>query len=258
MGNNRVLSVLSVLTVSLLNMQSVQASSAFSSTAIITYTIDSIVNTTGAATDLNGLNITAGFELSTFDSYIDIPNASDGQATAINSSGGEYVDPVVGSYSKAMTVNGSVSNGIVDTYYLGWFNLNFENLSSNEFDIQVTLDYQLASNATGDDATSEIQLDYLNEAVVEGAELNDVGSFASGDGGFSVYASTVDGSPESLNGSAVYNFTVGVEGFDGLYVDVGIAGNLEATSPVPVPAAFWMFATALVLPAFKRFKQQVS
>jgi len=258
MKNNRVISALGLLAVSLLGMQSVQASSAFSSTAIITYTIDSIVNTTGVATDLGGLNITAGFELSTFDSYIDIPNASDGQATAINSSGDEYVDPVVGSYSKAMTVSGSVNNGIVDASYLGLFNLNFENLSINEFDIQVTLGYQLVSNATGDDAESGIQLDFLNDAVAEGAELNEVGSFASGYDGFSVYASTADGSPEPLNDFAVYSFTVGAEGFDGLYVDVGVTGYLQAASPVPVPAAFWMFATALVLPAFKRFKQQVS
>jgi len=243
---NRIMSVIAWLSVSLFSVQNVQAYSSFDGTATITYTIDSIVNTTGVVDDLTDFYVTGGFALDQGEStYIDVPLNSDGQATPFSSIADVYVDPVIGSFAKTMTVSGEVNDGELYVGYLGLFDLVFDNQSANDFDIQLSLNFDLMAEANGQNADSYIQLDYFNEA----------GDFNSGDG-FSVFASTVDGSPASLNQSVNYHFTVASGDFDALYVDVGMGANLES-SPVPVPAAFWFFGTALLIPTWRKFKLEL-
>lgn len=239
----KLMPVLGVLGLSVLTVQNAQAGSTFSASALVNYTIDSIVNTTGTPGDLSGLNVTGGFSLDSGSSYIDIPVGSDGFATPFTSLGDEFVDPVIGSYAKTLSVNGSVNNGTADASYLGFFNLSFANTSTNVFDIQVTLNYDLNAAANGQNATNTIQLDFFNEAE----------DFNSGITGYSVLAATASDLTGSLQDAAIYSFTLGASASDALYVDVGMSAYLEA-SPVPAPAAFWLFGSALMVPAFRKYQ----
>lgn len=209
------------------------ATSTFSSNATITYTIDSVINTTTTADDLAGLSIAGSFELDP-SSEIFIPSDSDASVTLPSSIEGVLVDPVSNSFSKLFSVNGTATDGLAEASYLGLYQLTFDNTSTNIFDIQVSIDYNLDANTSGQFAENGIQLDYYNED----------GSFSSGDTGYSVFASTPDPLQDAVTGGNTYSFSLGAGTFDTIYSDVEITGNLEA-SPVPVPAAFWLISTAL-------------
>lgn len=243
-NNKGLIPALGLLSISIINIQSAQATSDFSSTATVTYTINSIVNTTTTATDMTGLSITGGYTTDTdpvFGSFID--SIGDGVTTSFAAIGDEFVDPVVGSYSKTMAVSGSVNDGVVDAFYLGLFDLFFDNASANSFDIQVTLDYSFSAIAGGQNATNEITLAYANEADTFGNED-------------SVYAEVPFTLSDSLSNSAVYTFTLAAFGTDGLFVDVGMAGYAESIpAAVPVPGAFWLFGSALMAPVLRKFKK---
>lgn len=232
--------MIGILGLSVLPLQIVQASSAFNSTAAITYNIDSILNTTTNSNDATGLSITGGFSLDTFSSYIGISPTSDGNATPLSSISDEFVNPVSGAFGKTLNVNGSVNDGSVDAFYLGLFDLNFVNQSSDTFQIQVTLNYDLSAVANGQFAESTVQLDFFD----------DLGNFDSGIAGYAVYATTPFVS-DQLQGSAVYTFNLEGFGANGIYADIGISSYAEA-SPVPLPGAFVLFASAVILPLLRR------
>lgn len=238
--DKKLFSFIGILGVSVLPVQIVQASSAFNSTATITYHIDSILNTTTNSNDASGLSITGGFSLDTFSSYVGISPASDGSITPLSAIADEVVNPVLGSFGKSFNVGGSVNNGSIDAFYLGLFDLNFVNESADNFQIQITLNYDLSAVTNGQFAESTVQLDFFDES----------GNFDSGIAGYSVYATTPFAS-EQLIGSAVYTFNLEGFGTNGIYADVGISGYAEA-SPVPLPGAFGLFASALIIPLFKR------
>jgi hypothetical protein len=238
--NKKLFSLIGIIGLSVLPAKIVQASSAFNSSATITYNIDSILNTTSNSSDVTGLSISGGFGLDTFSSYIGVSAPGDGSATLFSAITDAFVDPVLGSFGKTFNVSGNVNDGSVDAFYLGLFDLNFVNESSDTFQIQITLNYDLSAVTNGQFAESTVQLDFFD----------DLGDFDSGIAGYSVYATTPF-APDQLQGSAVYTFNLEGFGTNGIYADVGISSYAEA-SPVPLPGAFGLFASALIIPFFKR------
>jgi hypothetical protein len=114
--------------------------------------------------------------------------------------------------------------------------------------VGLSLSYTLSANAAGssalDNAFTDVTLNYTNENFDIFAP--DMVSAAS---------ETINSESKSVN--LPFNFTLLPAGTEGLYVDVGITGNLQA-SPVPVPSALWLFLSALLaMPGFRKLKQAV-
>ncbi len=215
------------------------AVSAFNSTAKITYTIESIVNNSNPGS-VTGLEIDGLFSLDSDGSDIYIPTGSDAVVTPLSAINEKSVYGVVSSFSHELGVTGNVTDGIADAFYLGVFELFFENESNDTFDIAVSLAYQLNSEVSGQFAINDIQLDYSNDS----------GDFSSAVEGVFAVAETPFDVNDIATGSDVYTFTLAPGGFDALFADVIISASLEA-SPVPVPGAAWLFASALLIPMIK-------
>ncbi len=165
-------------------------------------------------------------------------------------SGNTAVTPAIGSsYSRTFQLDGTAINeGEVSADYLAWFGLAFANDSSDSYDIGLTLSYDLSANAAGSDgAFTDITLNYYNEDE----------SFSN-----AVSPAYIQASTEALAPALCKIHTLSISiflpsGAETLYVDAGITGALQA-SPVPVPSAIWLFASALLaIPGIRNSKRAV-
>jgi hypothetical protein len=121
----------------------------------------------------------------------------------------------------------------VTANYLAWFGLAFQNASStDDYNIDLSLSYELTANASGDNAFTDVTLNYYNESQ----------SFLGTDYAQASTPASVFG---NLLNSHNFNFILASGQYETLYVDAGITGTLEA-SPVPVPSALWLFGSALL------------
>lgn len=243
--NNKIKqSLLAIACLLPLSIQSAQALSSFNSSAAVTYTLNSINNLTNSGS-VAGLTITGAYDLDAFSTSEFF--TGDGTASASPlATGPNVLTAVAGSsFTETMLASGNAGIGSVDAFYLGLFGLNFDNTSTDTFQISVQLDYALSTNSNGENAASDIILDYYNE-------LDDFGGFDS------VAAATpfTLSDSSSANPSVIYSFTLNGNSFDALYVDAAFSGTLISTTPVPVPAALWLFGSALCsLPLSKKLKR---
>lgn len=208
--------------------EAAQAASAFNGGATLTYTIDSIVNLDNPGA-VAGLSVLGSFQQTVSDPYY-VSTSGDGAVGADNPAVGPV--GVVGSFSKTFSVGGSVADGAAHSSHLGQFALAFDNAGADSYAVQVTLGYQLEASAGGEYADSSVALDYFNADF----------SFSGND---RVDASVFDvPSPPARSSSVVYAFTLPAGASQALAAEVVISGNAEA-SPVPVPAAVWLFASGV-------------
>jgi hypothetical protein len=234
---NNCLSLLALACITPFSIENAQAISSFSSSTEITYTINSITNLDNAG-GFTGLSIDGSFSLDNFNSFTS--TTGNGSTSASPASAGPTsLAPIVGSsFSETFLANGSATNGSANASYLGLYGLEFDNISSDSFQISVQVNYLLTANASGDNADTTILLDYFNA---------DEAFF----GNASAFASVPLTPSDIISNSVTYNFTLAANSFDALYVDANIEGNLVST--VPLPAAFWLFATALFgLPGIRK------
>jgi hypothetical protein len=226
-----------------------EASATFSSFATVTYTITSLSNSANSQ-DFSGLGIAGSFQLPP-DQAISTISGTGSVNPSATSTATEFLSPAVGSiFTRTFQLDGSASSsGEVAANYLAWFNLSFENTSATDsYNVGLSLSYTLSANAAGssalDNAFTDVTLNYTNENFDIFAP--DMVSAAS---------ETINSESKSVN--LPFNFTLLPAGTEGLYVDVGITGNLQA-SPVPVPSALWLFLSALLaMPGFRKLKQAV-
>lgn len=207
------------------------ALSSYDGSATLTYTINSIVNTTNPG-DLSGLNITGSFENVVGSSFAIL--GGDGSAA---SSSLDFGPAAVSSpFSYTFSTFGDVNNGTVTASHLGSFWLNFASLGSDSYAISVTLDYQLNAAASGQAADNAVHLDYFN---LDHTGSNDYTFSGLGDVLAVAGMAPTDSTTAS---SGVFNFTLagGAGAWAALVGDVTISGNLEATA-VPLPPAIWAF-----------------
>lgn len=251
---------LALACLALLASQNAQAAATFSSYATVTYTINNITNLTHAG-DFSGLvydannpnsgGIAGSFELAPGQDISFI--TGDGSVTpSLVGAGTTFLNPAIeSSYSRTFQLNSAANNdGFVTANYLAWFGLAFENASTTDsYDVGLTMAYELAANAGGDNAFSEVSLNYYNED----------GTFSNLDAPGYIQAATGIPGTSNLQNSHAFNFTLAPKGFETLYVDAGITGTLEASpspSPVPVPSALWLFSSALLaIPGIKNSKK---
>ena len=210
-----------------------QAASAFASDATLTYTINSVTNLDhpGVLSDLSilGSFVQAGGP----DSYA--ATSGDGAVAADNPSVGPLALTVGGSFAQSFALSGSAGVGTVDTSYLGQFALDFSNAGADHYAIGVTLAYQLNASVSGENADSGIYLDYYN--------LDS--SFAGSD---YLNAALLGVPINAKSGSSgLYSFNLGPGAAQSLYGGAVINGNLlGTTAAVPLPAAVWLFAPAVL------------
>ena len=217
----------------LLSAQAAQANTTFTSSAALTYTINSITNLNGEhPNDLSGLEVTGSFEQPS--DYLYVYTRGDG---AVGSNDAGVLPFAVGSsFSHSFAVSGSALNGTVDSYHTGWFKLDFINNGADSYAIDLTLAYQLDTEVNGLLANSHVALDY-------GYTGNDfVGTDHAEAFTFEGYSSDTN----SVSGSSGLIFTLDSGASEIVYADAVITGNLESASAIPVPAAVWFFASGLL------------
>ncbi|GEM_PF-6451450 len=238
--------ILSTLSATL-GLQTAQATSSFSSTSMVSVTIDSITNTTNAG-DLSGISITEGFWIDNTLSDEGFGKTVVGNANSSYFHSGDWQDDTDGSIatggslSQSFSATGTASNGEVNSNYFSFGNVWFANNSADKYTINYSINYLLAANATGESANSSVALSYSN----------DLGDF---DEYTEATASTLLNTSDfksSTDNTLLTSFSLELGAFeeDIFYADVSITGYAEAkaaeVAPVPVPAAGWLMLSSLV------------
>ncbi len=234
----------SVLLISSITAQPAQATSAFSSTATYDFTITA-TNSNTNSNSLSGLTIG-----STINDFGEIFTPTLNYAPSFTSSSSTHTATLADynssgtTYTQIFHAEDNISNSMASSEYFGEYLQTFKNTSVNINDVyNITIDYtyNLLTNVSGQHADTDV-----NIAISTYNSLLDASDTAS---------ASIDGNynnPSNHTGS--FSFTLLNGEFDILFADTTITGSLEA-SPVPVPAAFWLFATAIMaLPGIREFK----
>jgi hypothetical protein len=232
-NQKRLLPVLGIAFLMSLPVQTVQALSTVNSFANLAFTINNISVLSGSG-DLSGLEIGDIFEMTPSESE---PISGSGSNTVLPDNSGPY--------NKRFTLLSDLQNGFLNYSEDALIGLSFLNSTSDtSYAVQVTLDYSLSvdSNANtateSDSAYTEVMLNYFNsDASFSGTDFNTSWANSSEHiGALQVYGS-----------SGLFSFTLAPDDVEVLFADVRISGTMNASVvPVPVPAAFWMFASALL------------
>lgn len=218
-----------------------QASAAINSYVTVNYTINSISNITNPG-DLSGLDIVGSFDLATLpNNPYQLITGSGSVTPTLNNAGSTSV---VGSYSRTFQLDASATGGSsVSANYLAWFSLAFNNISAtDDYDVSLTLDYDLSTNASGENAFTDATLNFFNES----------GSFSNFDapGYVQAVAGAID--EAGISDSQVFNFSLAAGASETVYADAAISATLSPVT-VPVPPAFWSFTVGLFsLVGFKK------
>jgi len=225
--------------------QNAQAAATFSSSATVTYAINSLVNSTNAG-DFSGLGIAGSFDLVPGQDYQTI--TGNGSVTpSLTNSGTTALPPTIGSsYSRTFQLDGAANKGgVVTANYLAGFWMGFNNSSATDsYNVGLTLTYQLSANASGDDAFTDVLVNYYNKDQ----------TFNNFNAPGYISASTQALGSAFVQSSRTFNFNLAPEGSETLAVDAGLTGTLQA-SPVPLPSGIWLFATALMaIPGIRKSK----
>ena len=225
-------------------MQTAQASSTINSFANLKYTINNISVLSGSG-DQSGLEITDVFELAPSESE---PIYGSGTITVVPDNSSPF--------NKQFTLLSEIRDGAITYSENAWLGLSFLNTTSDtSYDVQVTLDYSLSADSNAnvetvnDSAYTEVWLNYFNsDASFSGAAFT------------TSWSNPTEqlGNLQASGSSGIFRFTLDPDDVEILFADVKIAGNLNASvTPVPVPGAIWLFASALLaLPGLNRIKSR--
>ena len=252
---NRLLPTLALACLAPLATQNAQAATTFSGFASVTYTIDSITNATNPG-DFSGLNIGGLYDLAPGGGFQFI--TGDGSVTpSLAGSGAVPITPAIGSsYSRTFQLDGTANNGgEVNANYLAWINLAFENVSTTDsYQVGVTLSYNQFATATGDNAFTDVTLNYSADHTNATGDIASDPTFSGTD---YIFAAAPNLGTAAFPNSHALSFTLAPNEFESLYTGAGITGALQA-SPVPVPSAIWFFASALLaMPGLRKAKRTV-
>jgi len=234
--------ILSTLSATL-GLQTAQATSSFSSTSMVSITIDSITNTTNAG-DLSGISITEGFWIDNTLSDEGFGKTVVGNANSSYFHNGDWKDDSIatgGSLNQSFSATGTAIDGEVNSNYFSFGNVWFANTSDDEYTINYSINYLLATNATGEFANSSVALSYFNE-------LGDIDEYTE-----ATASTLLNGSDfkSSTDNTLLTSFSLELGAFeeDIFYADVSITGYAAAATevaPVPLPAAGWLMLSSLV------------
>ena len=230
---------LCLLGLSIFNSQQLMASSSYLSSAQVQYTI------TASNRNLSG-NLSSLDISDLFDAY---PDDSDTQS--LTSLFTPIHNPYSGlniAHSNQLTTQDTINNGSATSEYFADFELNFKNLSADItdiFDITISYTLSLSTQANGEHADTDITTNIYNR--------NDDWL-----GGIDLTASTNTQGTDTDFFSDILNITLEKGQVETIYIETFVSSSLEATgvAPVPVPAAFWMFSSALLaFPGIKKLRK---
>lgn len=218
-----------------IGLSNAQASSEFSSSATIGFSIEGISNDT----DVYGLGVIAS-DLGISGSFgQDVPyDILTGDALINDLNPDEFSDipPLIGnSYEHTFSIFGSVNNGSAESYHLGLYGFTLFNLSTiDTYTFNLGFSYLLSASASGENSDTNVSIDYYSDEDL---------SFT----GFDyLYHSSVFGGPVAdVGNSGPFNITLAPGEAVFYLADVVIKGNLMA-APVPLPATVWMFLSGLL------------
>lgn len=212
-----------------LSTQNAMAISAYNTDTAITYSISS--------TGTDGLSIN--------DSRVSFDNQSSfNSSSSAKSNTEEYFSALDTEYTQLFHAEDSINGDSFASSEYWWdYSISFSNgHASNSYDVTVDYSYNATAEANGEYGYSFIDSGYYNE---DDSDFDDT---------FFLEANTNESNPDSFSGSIIFTLAAGQS--ETYYFDIGTGGDLESTaSPVPVPAAVWLFSSALAgLSGFRKFK----
>ena len=234
---------LSIVALTSLSIQTAQATSTYTGSADLTIAITGISNQSNPGSGYGNDILYSGLlELDPFSGSI-----VDGTGNVSPSFSGSPLpfDPIVlptdFSFNQSMLINGSVTDGNIDSYYLGLTDILLENESSDTYVIDYTVSYNLSVVTGGEYSEGTMTI------IGDNLGLPDDGL-----GGYVEVGSFSDTYSES-NTLALSLTLDGLSSID-FYSEFEFSGYAEASSvaPVPLPGAIWLFLAGLVaLPKYK-------
>ncbi len=236
------LSILSLTTC--LNIQTAQATSLYTGIAELSINITGIHNQSNSGMGYgNDIQYFGTLGLDEYSSSTTPVSGGSVTPTLPNNSlpskGSALVLPINYDFSQSMKIDGTVSNGNIESYYFFESILSFKNLSSNDYVIDYTVNYNLSVETTGSGTTATASITEENFGLPDDGYI-EVGTSSS-----------------SLSESGTPNLSLFLAAGETveLYAALEFSGEASATSPVPLPGAVWLFlAGLLALPKFKQNK----
>jgi len=229
---------------SVVSTQSAHASTAYSATADYIFTITA-TNINATSDSLAGLSI--GSSVDDFgyiiDPILDFSPAFTSSSSISSSSLNDF-NSYDTSYTQSFHASDSIINGGASSEYLGSYILTFLNNSINTddiFDITIDYSYNLSTSITSSAGTTGADTDLYIAISNEYFDLDQENQTSS------TFASNVNNSTTGIISDS-FNFILGSDEYDALYIDTTLTGTLQATevAPVPIPAALWLFSSALI------------
>ncbi len=237
---------LSILILTGLLSQTASASSLYSGSADLNININRIINQSNPRAGYGNDIMYSGKTQLDSDSESIISGTGTVTPTASSSSlpSMPSILPENFSFNQSLQVEGNVSDGMIDSYYYySWADLQelmFENTSSDTYQIDYTVSYNLSTMTGGDFSNATMSISGQNLGITDDyVEVNSDTVIANTD-----------------NASDSFTLSIILAAGDSLFFDPAIefAGAAEASAaPVPVPAAIWMFmAGIMTLTGYKR------
>ncbi len=232
---------LTALTFLGISTHSVKASSIFTGNANLSYTITSIINQTSPGTSFNNILYSGSSVMDAFSGSIITGN---GNVTPTYSS-----DPIPTtqsalsanfSFTESMLIDGTVSNGDIDSFYLNTSDIFLHNISTDTYVINYTVDYNLSVLTSGEFADATLSLSDINLGIP--------GNYVE------AYSNSLISNSATVTDSLLLSITLGAGTTTIFSSELAFSGTAVASaSPVPIPGAVWLFSAGLM--ALFRFKK---
>jgi hypothetical protein len=184
------------------------ASVSFQNLSAITFDVDNVY----AGLVANG----------SFMQEVDLSGNDDGGV--VNANNVDVYDLSLGTQHQFNVSSNELFAGSIEASYIGKYAFSFENTSSNDYSIQLSVAYDLSTSTTGQDSSLILDFsddyEYLDQIYLSAA---------------------IPGSPsDSANSAINYTFNLAAGETTMYYVDITSGANLYA-APVPLPTAAWLF-----------------
>jgi hypothetical protein len=231
---------LSAIALTSFNIQIAEAVSVYTGSANVTINITGISNQSNPGSDYANDLYYSGFQKldpssgSIINGTGNVTPTFSGDSLPIT----QTVLPATLSLSQSMSINGTVSDGNIDSYYFGTTDITLTNMSTDTYTINYIVDYVLSVETTGEfsEATTSI----------EGTNLGIPGDYTE------VYSHSDFSTLVNDSGTSLLSLTLASGESTTFSSALAFSGYAVAT--VPVPAAFWLFLSGLM--ALPRLKKQ--
>jgi hypothetical protein len=216
---------------------SVSANVSYASSAALVYGIAISQTSNPVFADSSGLSILGTYQQLTDSSSSYVVLSGDGSYQTVSPNPASM--PVSDTFTAEFNSNGaSAAFGTVDSLQTGLFGLLISNNGPFAYELNITLNYQLAAEALGVYANTSTNLDYWDDGGLNsGYDFVTAASFP---------AQLHD--QENTNGTTQWHIFLAAGAIDSLFAQVGVESHLDTTTfaAVPIPGAAWLFSLGLM------------